>query len=264
MKKKRLFKLQKNLSYTDAQKQDVANYSKGMTIQFHQNVKGGIIRGTKYHVLGKDEKGNVLITQNKKEDAFKLPIKAASKFSVYQKEEIQLAKGDQIRITQNGFTTSRKRLNNGNILTVKGFDKKGNILASTGRNDITLSKDYGHLTHGYYTTSPASQGKSVNRVIILQSTLTGKAASKEQFYVSASRGKFAISIHTDNKETLLRNIQRSSQRMTASEVAGGNLAQQEKSMQDKLKRIGSFTELAYLKLPISMKNGRIKRTASLV
>ena len=76
-------------------------------------------------------------------------------------------------------------------------------------------------------------------MIILQSTLTGKAASKEQFYVSASRGKFAISIHTDNKESLLRNIQRSSKRMTASEVAGG-LTQQEKSMQDKLKRIGSL------------------------
>jgi hypothetical protein len=34
--------------------------------------------------------------------------------------------------------------------------------------------------------------------------MTGKAASKEQFYVSASRGKFAISIHTDDKQSLLK------------------------------------------------------------
>lgn len=235
----KVFQTQKNLSYTDAQKQDSVNYSKGMIVQFHQNAKGGIKRGTKYHVSGKDENGNVLLAIENKKENLKLPMKEAGKFSVYQPEEISLAKGDKIRITQNGFSNEKKRLNNGNILSVKGFDKKGNILASTGKNDVVLSKDYGNLTHGYYTTSPASQGKSVNRVIIMQSSMTGKAASKEQFYVSASRGKFAISIHTDDKEGLLKNVQRSSARMTATEVAG-NLAQTEKSMKDKLKKIGSL------------------------
>ena len=55
--KEKVFEIQKNLSYTDAQKQDVANYSEGMVVQFHQNIKGGIKRGTKYHVSGKDENG---------------------------------------------------------------------------------------------------------------------------------------------------------------------------------------------------------------
>ena len=233
--KEQVFKIQKNLSYTDAQKQDSANYSKGMAVQFHQNVKGGIKRGTKYQVLGKDENGNVRIATEDKKGSLTLPLKETNKFSVYLKEEIALAKGDKIRITQNGFSNEKKRLNNGNILSVKGFDKKGNIIASTGKNDVVLSKSYGNLTHGYYTTSPASQGKSVNRVIIMQSTMTGKAASKEQFYVSASRGKFAISIHTDDKNSLLRSVQRSSARMTASEVA-----QTEKTMQDKLKVIGAI------------------------
>lgn len=233
--KEQVFKTQKNLSYTDAQKQDVVNYSEGMIVQFHQNAKGGIKRGTKYHVSGKDENGNVLLAIENKKEKMQLPLEAANKFSVYQSEEISLAKGDKIRITQNGFSNERKRLNNGNILSVKGFDRKGNIIASTGRNDVVLNKDYGNLTHGYYTTSPASQGKSVNRVIIMQSTHSGKAANKEQFYVSASRGKFAISIHTDDKQALLRNVQRSSQRMTASEIG-----QTETLMKDKLKKIGSI------------------------
>jgi hypothetical protein len=230
-----VFKTQKNLSYTDAQKQDSANYSKGMIVQFHQNAKGGIKRGTKYHVSGKNENGEVLLAIENKKEKIKLPLKEASKFSVYSSEEMSLAMGDKIRVTQNGFSKDQKRLNNGNILSVKGFDKKGDIIASTGRNELVLSKDYGNLTHGYYTTSPASQGKSVNRVIIMQSSQTGKAASKEQFYVSASRGKFAISIHTDDKQGLLRNVQRSSQRMTASEVA-----KTETIMKDKLKKIGSI------------------------
>lgn len=241
----RVFKTQKVLSYTEAQKSDAANYQEGMVVQFHQNVKGGIKRGTKYHVLGKDEKGHVRIApvnadENKKGNKpLKLPLKKASKFSVYRNETISLSQGDKIRITQNGFSNEKKRLNNGNVLSVKGFDTRGNIIASTGRNDMVLDKNFGNLTHGYYTTSPASQGKSVNRVIIMQSSLSGKATNKEQFYVSASRGKFAVSIHTDDKESLLRNVQRSSQRMTALEVAQG-INQTEKVMKDKLKKLGSL------------------------
>lgn len=233
------FKIQKNLSYTDAEKSDTANYSEGMVVQFHQNVKGGIKRGEKYLVRGKDKEGNILIAAENKKEALHLPLKDAKKFSVYSQEEISLAKGDQIRITQNGFSSEKKRLNNGNILSVKGFDKQGNIIASTGKNEVTLDKNYGNLTHGYYTTSPASQGKSVNRVIIMQSSHTGRAASKEQFYVSASRGKFAISIHTDDKEQLMRSVQRSSHRMLASEVVN-NRQKVETTMKDKLKVIGSI------------------------
>ena len=240
------FQVQKNLSYTDAEKADTANYSKGMLVQFHQNVKGGIKRGSKYEVQGKDENGNILIADEKK-NTIHLPIQKGKKFSVYQREELKLAKGDQIRITQNGFSNEKKRLNNGNILSVKGFDKQGNIIASTGKRELTLDKRFGNLTHGYYTTSPASQGKSVNRVIILQSSHTGKAASKEQFYVSASRGKFSISIHTDDKQTLFRNIQRSSQRMTASEIAKG-VNFMESTMKDKLKTIGSLYRTGLSKL----------------
>jgi len=155
-----------------------------MIVQFHQNAKGGIKRGTKYHVSEKNENGEVLLAIENKKEKIRLPLKEANKFSVYSSEEMSLAKGDKIRITQNGTSNDQKRLNNGNILSVKGFDKKGNIVASTGRNEVVLDKNYGNLTHGYYTTSPASQGKSVNRVILLQSSMTGKAASKEQFYVS--------------------------------------------------------------------------------
>jgi hypothetical protein len=136
--KEQVFKTQKNLSYTDAQKQDSANYSKGMIVQFHQNAKGGIKRGTKYHVSGKNENGEVLLAIENKKEKIRLPLKETNKFSVYSSEEMSLAKGDKIRITQNGTSNDQKRLNNGNILSVKGFDKKGDIIASTGRNEVVL------------------------------------------------------------------------------------------------------------------------------
>lgn len=237
--KEQLFKTQKNLSFTKAQKQDTRSYEAGMIVQFHQNAKGAIKRGTKYHLSSRDENGNWQMAIENKKDKIILPLQESSKFSVYQTEEIQLSKGDKIRITQNGTSKDEKRLNNGNILQVTGFDKNGNIRASSGKRNMVIPKDYGNITHGYYTTSPASQGKSVNRVILLQSSMSGKAANKEQFYVSASRGKFAISVHTDDKQGLLRNIQRSSARMTASEIATSQLVHQKE-------RIGKFKKMGLI------------------
>ena len=93
-------------------------------------------------------------------------------------------------------------------------------MATRGRSKLLLDKNYRNFTHGYYTTSPASQGKSVEKVLIMQSSSSGKATSQEQFYVSASRGKFGISIYTDDKRfSLAFKFRHSTTRTTASEVA---------------------------------------------
>jgi len=147
-----------------------------------------------------------------------LPFSKAQAFSVYRKEELKVAVGDRLRITRNGSSVEGKRLDNGNMLTVTGFDRHGNIEGIRGRTKLTLDKEYRNFTHGYYSTSPASQGKTANKVIIMQDSSSGKAASKEQFYVSASRGKFEIAIHTDDKQGLIRAAQRSSARTTATEA----------------------------------------------
>ena len=61
-----------------------------------------------------------------------------------------------------------------------------------------------------------------------QSSESFGAASMEQFYVSASRGKEAISIYTDDKEQLLRSVQESSQRLSATELVDTQDRTQEK------------------------------------
>lgn len=258
--KERIFKTQKNLSFTEAQRRDSKSYKEGMVIQFHQNAKGGIKRGTKYHLSEKDKNGNWIISDDGGKSQKTLSLKEAEKFSVFESQETPLAKGDKIRITQNGTSKDKKRMNNGNILSITGFDKEGNILASSGKRSLTIPKDYGNLTHGYYTTSPASQGKSVNRVILLQSSMTGRAASKEQFYVSASRGKFAISIHTDDKQSLMQSVQRSSQRMTASEIAT-NPDKRQKEHIGKLKKIGQIFRAGVSRVAKTSEKWQNKTTA---
>lgn len=257
-----VFKTQRNLSFTEAQKQDVRSYEAGMIVQFRRDSKGGIKRGTKYHLSERDEDGNWKITTEGEKGSWTLPMKEAGKFSVYQAEETAIAKGDTIRITENGTSQDQKRLDNGNVLQVTGFDKHGNIKATSGKRTMTIPKDYGNLTHGYYTTSPASQGKSVNRVIILQSSMTGRAASKEQFYVSASRGKFAISVHTDDKVGMMGAVQRSSQRMTATEIAANPLNHQKERI-GKFKRMGQILQAGISKVAKTKENWQ-NRTAGVI
>jgi hypothetical protein len=101
------------------------------------------------------------------------------------------------------------------MYNVSGFDKFGNINLSNGSS---ITKDYGHINLGYVLTSQASQGKTVDKVIISQSSLSFRASSQEQFYVSVSRGKQAVAIYTDSKADLLRAVSQSGERRSAIEL----------------------------------------------
>ncbi|RAJ89925.1 AAA domain-containing protein, partial [Larkinella arboricola] len=204
----------RNLNLTEAQRQDVINYQAGQVIEFHQNVKG-FKAGEKFQVTGKDEQGNVLVRNGDIENF--LPASEAAKFQVYARQEAGFAIGDKIRITKNGKATNGTKLNNGQIYNITGFDNEGNLRLSNG---TTLNKTFGHFTHGYAVTSNTSQGKTVDKVIVAQSADSFGASTREQFYVSVSRGKEAVSIYTDNKHDLQSIVcNRSAERISANTIA---------------------------------------------
>ena len=215
----------RNLSWTEAERSQAKNYAAGLVVQFQRNGKGFAI-GEKAKVAG-IENGAVLV--EKKDGAkFALPLEKAKNFSVYAPESLSLASGDKIRVTQNGFCSGKSgkhRLNNGAVFEVAGFDKKGDIKLNNG---WTVSKDFGHLSHGYCLTSHASQGSTVDRVFIAQSSASAPASSKEQFYVSASRGRDSVKIYTDDRETLRESVGASSVRLSAVELMR-NAKEKEKS-----------------------------------
>jgi ATP-dependent exoDNAse (exonuclease V) alpha subunit len=144
-----------------------------------------------------------------------LSLNIAACFQIYESSKIALAAGDMIRITQNGFTNDKRRLNNGDLKQVKGFTKDGDIKLANG---WMLSKDYGNLTHGYCLTSYSSQSKGVDCVFVAESSESFRAAGREQFYVSASRFKEALTIYTDDKRELLNAVSKSSQRPSATDL----------------------------------------------
>ncbi|MCZ7632964.1 MAG: relaxase domain-containing protein [Phycisphaerales bacterium] len=215
----RTFQALESANLTEAEKADPLNYSPGDVLVYHQNAKG-------------HRKGERVIVGDEP-----LPIDQAERFQVYRPSVLPIAPGDVLRITRNGTTADgRHRLNNGALYTVRGFDAGGNIVLANG---WTVSKDYGHLAHGYVVTSHASQGKTVDRVFIGQSSDSLPASSREQFYVSVSRGREQATIYTDEKEPLLEAVSRSDDRLTATEfVAGRDLRERAVTLQ-RLERLAA-------------------------
>jgi conjugative relaxase-like TrwC/TraI family protein len=185
---------------TDAEKADRHSYAVGDVLQFHKAAQG-IKPGQRIEVMN---------------DTTALQIAHPERFSVYRPASIRLAPGDLVQITANGSTKDKHRLNNGDVFGVRGFTREGDIQLSNG---WIVSKDFEHWNHGYLSTSYGSQGRTVNRVLIVQSSLSTPATNQTQAYVSASRGREMAVVLTDSKESLRDAMGRDDRRQTASEFA---------------------------------------------
>jgi hypothetical protein len=128
----------------------------------------------------------------------------------------------------------KQRLNNGSVYEVEGFDKQGDIRLSNG---FVVPKDYGGIAHGYVVTSHASQGKTVDIVLLAVGQESFAAANKEQFYVSVSRGREAVRLYTDDKAARLDAVKDSGARLSASELMEKKQAKPRESAMRRLFRV---------------------------
>lgn len=201
---------------TDAQKADATEYEPGYLLQFHQNAKGF-------------QKGTRLVV----EDGTTLPTEHVKRFEVYRPTQLPLAAGDRIRLTAGGKTKDGKhRLSNGSLFTVEGFTKRGDIIVSDG---WVIDRDFGHFTHGYCTTSHASQGVTVDKVFVAISSQSLPATGQRTAYVAITRGKEQAVIYTDDRKELLRAVSRPDEPISATELVQ---PQPEKpTLRDRMKRL---------------------------
>lgn len=219
--KEKQFLTFKKTQLTQAQKAKPENYEVGNFVVFHQNVKG-FKAGGRFEVVAGNKTGNsqdknkVFVRDSAGNEKL-LPLGKAKAFQLYEAKELAIAKGDKIRITDNGKTEEGKHLFNGTSFRVDGFDRMGNIKLSNGS---VISKDFRHFALGYVQTSHSSQGKTMDKVIISQSSESLKASSMQQLYVSVSRGRKSVAIYTDDKKELLKAVSQSSERRSARELVG--------------------------------------------
>ena len=185
---------------TNAQKFDATEYEVGDRLVFHQNAKG-FTKGDRLDVT----------------DTVSPPTSFADRFEVYRARPLPLAIGDRIRITAGGKTKDKKhRLSNGSLYDVAGFTASGDIRLTNG---WVIDNDFGHITHGYVTTSHASQGATVNKVFVAIDSESMKATDQRTAYVAITRGKEQAVIFTDDHLGLLEAASRTDQSLSATELA---------------------------------------------
>ncbi len=210
----------KAINLTEAQKKDYRNYHPDQIVNFRQNVKG-FLRGSKWEV---DSASDDQILVRREQEVKPLPTDKAKHFNLYEKDTIQIAGGDRVRITNGGFDMTKNRLENGQMLEVERVFKDGTIHLRNpiSKSAYTLNSDHGHITHAHCVTSHASQGKNIDEVFIYQPSGTFPATDAKQFYVSVSRGKERAHIYTDDKKALLDAASQKGDRQSAMELVSRN------------------------------------------
>jgi conjugative relaxase-like TrwC/TraI family protein len=185
---------------TDAEKSDPTQYDFGDMLQFHQNAKG-YTKGDRV-VVGDDSTA---------------PVDLANRFELYHPTQLEIAKGDRVRVTAGGKTKDGKhRLSNGSLFTVEGFTKRGDIIVD---HDWVIDRDFGHLTYGYCITSHASQGVTVDKVFIGLASESYGATNERTGYVALTRGKEQARIFTDDREALRKAVSRPDDPLSATQLA---------------------------------------------
>ena len=197
---------------TAAERSDAARYAVGDVVEFHQHAPG-FRSGSRWSVV-KLGRGSLLVRDDQGRDAV-LPLKHAERFQVFRRQELAIAVGDRLRVTRNGRSADGRRLDNGAIYVVSGFTPAGDIRLDTG---AVIGQSWGHLALGYCVTSHASQGRTVDRVFVTLGSESFAAASREQLYVSVSRGREKVTIYTDDVVGLRRAVGRTDPRPTATEL----------------------------------------------
>jgi conjugative relaxase-like TrwC/TraI family protein len=201
-----------SLSWTEAQKRNVASYQPGHVLVFHQR-SGSFAKHEAVTVIEAHER-TLRVQRTDGSIATLRPggRTTRSAFDVCEQRELAIAPGERLLLQAND---RRHGLINGQLVEVRSIDRDSITLAD-GR---MLPADYHQFTHGYAVTSHAAQGKTVDDVFLVASSRSLAAINRQQFYVSISRGRQRCRIFTDDRELLRDRLKKSGQRTAALELS---------------------------------------------
>lgn len=199
----------RGLKWTQAQKRDLRNYREGHLLSFHRPTRD-FARGETAEVINVG--ADALRVRKANGAVVKITRKQAGAFDVAQKQPLAVAAGEQLLLQGN---RKEAGLFNGQVVTVKTVRRDGRITLTDGR---TIPPEFRDFTHGYCVTSHGSQGRTVDHVFVAVDSASWQATHRNQFYVSASRGRERVRVYTDDLEFLHQAVGRSGSRLSASEL----------------------------------------------
>jgi len=192
---------------TDAQKRDARSYEGESVIVFNRDTSG-FRKGQRGRLVAMSDNAIVVEAGNKIRE---IRFAQLERLTVCRERETSLSTGDRLQLKANAKTKNGRALANGELVTVARIESDGRIVLHDGR---VLERDYRQFVRGYAVTSYGSQGKTVDYVLFSDSALQA-ATSRQQWYVTISRGRKGVRIFTADKEQLRENITRSGDRELA-------------------------------------------------
>ena len=198
----------------EAEKQDARFYQPG---QFAYVIKryGRLAKGDLCPIAGTNERGLVLIKDGRRST---ISYRHTHRLAIAVERETRVAPGDRLQLKFNGKSKEGLPIANGELVTVRRVAADGSLTVEDDRLTVkTLSPQQRLFNRGYAVTSYASQGKTVDTVLVADAGCRA-ATNRNQWYVSISRGRKRVIVFTDNKAELRASIEQSGDRGLALEM----------------------------------------------
>jgi len=198
----------------EAQKRDARFYEPG---QFAYVIKryGRLAKGDLCPIAGTNERGLVLIKDGRRST---MSYRHTDRVGIAIERETNVAPGDRLQLKFNGKSKEGLAIANGELVTVRRIDADGSLTIEDDRHTVkTLSPQQRLFNRGYAVTSYASQGKTVDTVLVADAGCRA-ATNRNQWYVAISRGRKRVIVFTDNKAELRASIEQSGDRGLALEM----------------------------------------------
>ncbi|BBQ03489.1 hypothetical protein BSFA1_86170 (plasmid) [Burkholderia sp. SFA1] len=210
----REYTLLDRLDTTQAERRHSKYYEKGAVIIPERNYHVGLKRGEQYTVLDTGP-GNRLTVRDQDGRAFTFSPAQTTQLSVYKPERIELAVGDQIKITRND---KDRDLANGDRLTVCEI-REYEVIVEAGGRRIALDAWKGmYVALAYASTVHSAQGLTSDKVIINLDTRSLTTA-KDVYYVAVSRARYEAEVFTDDVQRLPAAVLREASKTAALELS---------------------------------------------
>ena len=222
-----------NIDMTRAELKSVQSYEAGQIIVPQRTYGSDLVKGEQLQVLAHDARRNELTVQAPDGRRFTFDPSRQSMLRLYEREIVELAPGDWVRISANDRALG---IFNGQRYQVAAVDAthvtvKSRVVGSShGRGDGNNNGDEIkidrtrpiHLQHAYACTIHSAQGLTKNRVLVDANTKS-LTSNRAVFYVAISRPRNDITLFTDDASKLAAAMSREPKKFAALELRDGRL-----------------------------------------
>ena len=199
------------LNWEEAQKRDARFYTRGHHAVFLKRY-GRFERGEVCEIIEANARGLVLLKNGRRSQ---MSYGYADRITVAASSSLELAPGDRLQLKLNGRSQEGHAFSNGDLVSVKAVSPDGALQVEDAEGTVkTLSAAQHVFTRGYAVTSYASQGKTVDTVLLSDAACRA-ATSRNQWYVAISRARRRVVVFTEDKAELRAQIRRSGDRPLA-------------------------------------------------